>query len=114
MDIVISVGLNVKGEEPSGQAQKTLSWLARTLEDADVKAIGLFNSEWQGIPERCIQVRVAAGMARDLARELGAAATVLGQESIAVINPKFHRWLLIAPDGGISQGATKAEFPILV
>lgn len=112
--IILSIGLNVGASEPATQLSATLR--AAEAIFGPLRAVAMGRGEWGGVPERFVQVAVAAypraipGAARQL-------ATALHQDAIAVTTPApapAAHWILYASDGAVSPGGTAAEFPIIV
>ena len=111
MKAIFSVGLNVGQAELPRQLTLTLYHLVSRVTVRDLYVGG---SQWQGIPERFVQVAalVPPDVSPDtVAREL---AVELRQSCVAVLNRAGNCWRLIDRDGQVEQGAPVAEFPVYV
>lgn len=115
-DYILSIGLNVGATEPENQLRDTLRAIAPL---GAVRDLAIGRGEWQGVPERFVQVRIApdidfgehrarAGAGAFLARELR-------QECIAIRRADSGgRWELIDAAGTFEVGCTLAENPVIL
>lgn len=106
---VFSIGLNVGAEEPRGQLGDTLVSVSSRCIPRDL-AIG--RAEWQGVPERFIQIATEAEdrpewKAMTFARRLS-------QDAVAYLAPGADAWMLVDKAGNETPGGTLAEFPCIV
>ena len=112
---VLSIGLNAVGEganEPRRQLDDTLRATSAALGPA--RAVGMGRGEWNGVPERFVQIAVETD--RDMiARRVGNLAAALRQEAIAVTLPDGGYWVLYHADGrDWVIGGPLSEFPIIL
>lgn len=107
---VYSIGLNVGGREPVSQLTDTLRAVAIFLPPA--LSIALGRSEYQGAPERFVQV--AAVVRDDDARRIAAClARYLRQEAVALLRPQAARWTLAYASGPCAPGGLREEYPVI-
>jgi hypothetical protein len=105
---VFSIGLNVRDHEPRGQLSRTLHAATRITNPHNL-AIG--RSEWQGVPERFVQIAADEIGAKYIAALL---ADCLDQDAVAYLPPDADRWMIVNPQGVETPGGTLAEFPCIV
>ncbi len=103
--IVFSIGLNVGDKEPAEQLARALRVVSHYLSAYDLR---MGTAQWQGVPERFIQVRAAAPAwyARDFARHCR-------QDAVAIWQEGCTHWALVRADGRETAGGSIAEFPCL-
>lgn len=106
---VLSVGLNVGDREPGSQLGASLRAVEALFGPPLSVAMG--RSEWEGVPERFVQVAVLTDHEAVL-RRAPLLAAALHRQTIAVIRPGASRWTLTGA-GGPTPGGTVAEFPVL-
>lgn len=110
---VLSIGLNVGATEPAAQLGATLR--ATEALFGPPLSVAMGRSEWQGVPERFVQIAVLATPER-VSRDVSNLAAALHQAAIAVTAANVRpdcRWILYKPTGVDSIGGTLAEFPII-
>lgn len=107
----LSIGLNVGDREPDSQLARTLG-ICLSHFGAEIRSVSMGRSEWDGVPERFVQIGVIAPNSRALyvARIL---ARVLSQECIAVLPSGATTWSLVYADGHHVTGGDVTEFPII-
>jgi hypothetical protein len=116
MIYILSIGLNVDDHEPPRQLADTL---ARTMAVFGAPlAVGMGRSEWNGVPERFVQIAVRADRDTIALRTPGLAAA-LHQEAIAYIysgsiQSRLLSWGLFSAAGGYYLGGSTEEFPIIL
>jgi hypothetical protein len=113
MIYVLSIGLNVGDKEAERQLSDTL---ARTMAVFGAPlAVGMGRSEWNGVPERFVQIAVRADRDMIALRTPGLAAA-LHQEAIAYIKwgNIFATWSLFSAAGGYYPGGNTEDFPIIL
>ena len=108
-DYILSIGLNVGNVEPENQLRDTLRAVVSL---GHVRDLVIGNGEWQGVPERFVQVRASVAGAYAF-RDLPAA---LSQDCIAFRRADDARglWHLLNRDVTISAGCTLAENPVIL
>ncbi len=117
--VIFSIDLNVGQSEPAAQLTATLRALCGF---GEVQDIALGRGEWQGVPERFIQARVAlyAVCATDVSGVRYAAAAILARElqqdcvAVRVADARADRWRLVNADGEVSLGCPLAENPVIL
>lgn len=107
---ILSIGLNVGDAEPPAQLSFTLR--AVEVHFGPILDVAMGESEWQGQPERFVQVVVEAPGRPFLASRAKTLAAALNQEAIASIAPGGTQWDLWTPSEW-RTGASIYEFPIL-
>lgn len=110
---ILSVGLNVGSKEPAAQLGATLR-AAEMLFGPPV-SVAMGRSEWQGVPERFIQIAVLS-TPYAVATAAPRLALALQQDTVAVIHATtapHATWILYNRCGIDSIGGTVAEFPII-
>jgi len=112
---VFSIGLNVGDREPVDQLARTLQLISLAY-PCRVLEVAMGRSEWEGVPERFLQValEVPAGATRLAAR----LAESLRQHSIAMLDlraphPHNKAWALVSQYGTAYPGGSLTEFPVL-
>lgn len=112
---LLSIGLNVGPREPIDQLSATLSTVRAVCGPAYAVAMG--KSEWNGVPERFVHVRVPLATRRRAFHDARLLAVALRQESVAVLFPEMagpaHWWLVSRDSAGGEPGGTIKEFPPL-
>lgn len=119
MQVLVNVGLNVGKSEPVHQFTHTLMAVAML---GELKAWVITAGEWDGVPERSLQVRVEVSeplsyMDARLQRRGAAVALLLRQECIAIrdgVDRPADPWTLVYADGRVELGGSVADFPVVV
>lgn len=107
-----SIGLNVGQHEPYEQLSLTLA-LISALCTGRLLSLAMGESEWEGTPERFVQVEIQAPDRQDARQFAAALAASLRQDAVAVLFPAADAWELVRPDGSESPGGTVSDFPPL-
>ena len=116
MIFIVSIGLNVLGNEPPEQLLDTINALGEFLFKTRGKLlqVKVFMSEYQGVPERTVQARFETFEVSRLVNDVCVLANELDQECIAVISDQGWKWRLCYANGAHNLGASVDEFPISV
>lgn len=110
-DTVFSIGLNVGDKESAHQLASTFSAAGAMFAEYDAR-IG--RAQWEGVPERFVQIRVpAAGMSRAAGWYARYFAVVLEQSAVAIWQEGCTHWTLVNASGASTAGGSIAEFPVL-
>ena len=108
---VLSIGLNVGSHEPAGQLGATLR--ATEAIFGNLHEVGMGASEWEGVPERFVQIAVRTEPAY-LASALPVLARTLAQDAIAATQPDWCMWDLFYATGRRTHGGALSERPIIL
>jgi len=125
MDLILSFGLNVGTQEPPDQFSRTMLEALRLAGriKLSVCAWKLFDSMYEGVPERAIHVRLRGDISdvADAILELSEIAEELQQECIAFATarhfgalPCSDKWELAYSDGRIEDGCSMHDFPVRI
>lgn len=114
---VFSIGLNVKGAEPSDQYARTLGAIVAYLPGA--RRIAETVGAWDGVMERTLHVLADMDWAYPFppTRSAAGLAHMLRQDAVACIAYDARPgecWKLVTADGAVSIGGSVEEFPIIV
>lgn len=118
MDKIISIGLNVGSSEPSVQLDVSLRAVQRLAKDVKgyISNIAVFTSEWEGVKERTLQVRVSYDrkMYDKFLEKLPLLAHDLQQECVVAINDRALWWVLYYSDKRVKVGESTDKYPVKV
>ena len=111
MRVIFSIGLNVGSSEPKFQLSRTMIECGYM---AGVHDVALGQAEWQGVPERFVQVAMPIETPRSAHDVAGRLARILKQDAVGVLLPHAAKWVLVDQDYNASEGGTLEEFPCLL
>jgi hypothetical protein len=115
MNYVLSIGLNVGGSEPADQYARTLG--AIVCYAPTVTRIAETRGEWDGIPERSLQVLARFETETDAHEAAAGLAGMLQQDAVAVIpatGAPNRKWTLVDRNGAVVGGGSLTDFLIKV
>lgn len=112
---IFSIGLNVGGKEPADMVNRVFRALSI---HGEIRKAAFGASEWQGVPERFVQVLVETYSpdGRAVARKI---ATYLEQDAVAAMRTNTPgdngAWLLVYADAQKpDEYSSAADYPVIL